>query len=147
MAFDVTDKLVTECARGKAHIAPVDIPWFPLQRLLLETIYGGRVDNKYDFVLLECIVHRLFGEHVFSSDFSLAEADSSGISAPEACSYGAVVEWIKSMPEPQQPAWLHLPSDADVGLTTQEGVCIALPCECLPSHVLVVVQVGMCCCG
>lgn len=43
-------KLYLQLLGTKAHVNPTDLPWQPIQVLISQSLYGGRIDNKYDQV-------------------------------------------------------------------------------------------------
>ena len=53
-ALNMIDEWVDMTAGNKAHVAPESLPWNALRKLLLETLYGGRIDNSFDYVRLLC---------------------------------------------------------------------------------------------
>ena len=56
--------LTSDTPAVKKHIAPENLPWDAIRKLLLETIYGGRIDNSFDYVsdMLVCS-YMLFVEY------------------------------------------------------------------------------------
>ncbi|PIO76653.1 putative ATP synthase F1, delta subunit [Teladorsagia circumcincta] len=75
VACDTLDAAVDVVAQGRANVAPEKLPWTTLRTLLSQCIYGGKIDNNFDQVLLDCILERLFTaksfepEHVLVSKF------------------------------------------------------------------------------
>ena len=50
VSLDVIDQWLDNVAAARAHIDPNEIPWSALQKLLSESLYGGRVDHPFDQV-------------------------------------------------------------------------------------------------
>ena len=50
------------------------VPWDGLRTLLSQCIYGGRIDNQFDQVLLDCFIKRLFTAHSFDANCVLIES-------------------------------------------------------------------------
>lgn len=116
-------------AKDKQHVAPQDLPWRAIHRLVSETVYGGRIDNPFDQTLLETFCDSYFGPQIFDAGFSLiASGGGSGSSPAGGHQHGALncngvtlldfQQWIQQLPDMQPPEWLGLPSNATVMVRT-----------------------------
>ncbi|KAJ3101821.1 hypothetical protein HDU97_001047 [Phlyctochytrium planicorne] len=123
MALTVIDSWLEDAASGRTNIAPEKIPWDAIKSLLTETVYGGKLDNAFDQVLLESFVNSLFGPFCFDLNFSLVSATEGGnkLVIPEATKMEQIVAWVSKLPEQQPPSWLGLPSNAERVLMTSKG--------------------------
>jgi len=46
---------------GKAtNVSPDKIPWDAIQTVLTDAIYGGRIDNEFDLMILQSFIKQLF---------------------------------------------------------------------------------------
>jgi dynein heavy chain 1 len=74
---DIIDTWVDSVAPGGiANVNPSKIPWAALQALIVQVVYGGRIDNPFDKLLLQTFVDHLFSEQSYNHDFKLnASAD------------------------------------------------------------------------
>lgn len=52
VACDTLDASVDAVAMGRANISPEKLPWHTLRCLLSQCIYGGKIDNGFDQVLI-----------------------------------------------------------------------------------------------
>eukprot|EP00939_MAST-03C_sp_MAST-3C-sp1_P003513 g3513.t1 len=116
-SLNAIDYWIDACAKGKSHVSPDAIPWKALQTLLAQTMYGGRIDNKFDDFVLTSFVERLFVPSSFDADFALCDA----VTAPESTSKAACLKWLETLPDANTPEWLGLPSTAQTQLLTNCG--------------------------
>merc|ERR1719242_986768 len=71
-AMEALDEWIDKVADGQDSIDPNIIPWDALHKMLVQYVYGGRVDNKYDTARLEGFVEYLFSTEVYNENFSLS---------------------------------------------------------------------------
>lgn len=62
------DEWIDKATRGRSNIEPNEIPWDALHKMLVQYVYGGRVDNKYDTARLEGFVEALFCPEAFNDE-------------------------------------------------------------------------------
>ncbi|KAK6731031.1 hypothetical protein RB195_007476 [Necator americanus] len=123
VACDTLDAAVDAVAQGRANVAPEKLPWTTLKTLLSQCIYGGKIDNHFDQVLLDCMLERLFTaksfepEHVLVSKF---DGDAS-LCTPDATQRDQLLAWVEGIKSQQLPAWLGLPNNAEKVLLTVRG--------------------------
>lgn len=104
-------------------MAPDKLPWTTLRTLLSQCIYGGKIDNHFDQVLLDCILERLFTaksfepEHVLVSKFD----GDAPLCTPDATQRDQLLAWVEGLKSQQLPAWLGLPNNAEKVLLTLRG--------------------------
>lgn len=77
VAYDTVDFWIESQSGGKTNIAPEKIPWVALRTLLSQTIYGGRIDNRFDQRILDSFLQYLFTEKSFDADFSLTSSSEA----------------------------------------------------------------------
>lgn len=66
------------------------MPWDALKALLGGSIYGGRIDNDFDQLLMDSFIDKLFSAETFNSDYTLVPAGngvSKSINMPDAIRY------------------------------------------------------------
>ncbi|XP_063691749.1 dynein heavy chain, cytoplasmic-like isoform X2 [Bolinopsis microptera] len=81
-----------------------------------QSIYGGRIDNNFDQLLMNDFVKRIFQPATFESDFLLVDkVDESGnkLVIPDGLRREDFLRWMHKLPDTQTPAWLGLPNNAD----------------------------------
>lgn len=142
-ALDTIEAWLSRTAKGKSNIDPQSIPWDALRSLLKQSVYGGKIDNDADQLLLDSFVNSIFTASAYEAGFSLApsphasgngnasnmDPDSSMIRmemedqllAPEGTKIDQYLSWVNSLPEQQPPQWLALPPTAERVIATAEG--------------------------
>lgn len=114
------DRWVGYTAKGRSHIDPKSLPWTALRTLLIENIYGGKVDSEMDLLLIEGFVERFIVPDAYDSDFSLT---SNSESPPifEISRFEQFVAWANALPPDQPVSWLDLPVDSDRVMAEGQG--------------------------
>uniref|UniRef100_A0A7S4VS10 Dynein heavy chain n=1 Tax=Alexandrium monilatum TaxID=311494 RepID=A0A7S4VS10_9DINO len=114
---DVIDAWVDNVSQGGklSNISPDKIPWDAIQAILGEAMYGGRVDNEFDHVILKAFIKHLFREESFNSDFFLntALSEEHRLRSPDGRKRGDFLTWIESLPAKGSPTWIGLPEHAE----------------------------------
>lgn len=72
-ACDGMDEWIDKISGGRVNIDPNEIPWDALHAMLIQYVYGGRVDNLFDTTSLESFVKYLFSADSFNKAFPLSE--------------------------------------------------------------------------
>ncbi|KFD71623.1 hypothetical protein M514_05338 [Trichuris suis] len=124
VAWDCVDAWVDTAAMDRANLPPEKVPWDAIRTLLSQCIYGGRLDNKFDQILLDCFIRKLFTGKSFSADFALVESYGSAggkLTVPDAVRREQFISWVDSIRELQSPSWLGLPNNAEKVLLTLRG--------------------------
>ena len=57
--MDTIDQWLDIVGRGRANIAPEQIPWEAIGTLLSQAIYGGKMDNPFDQRLLDTFLAKV----------------------------------------------------------------------------------------
>ncbi|KJH46392.1 ATPase family protein [Dictyocaulus viviparus] len=123
VACDTLDAAVDAVAQGRANVAPEKLPWSTLRTLLGQCIYGGKIDNQFDQLLLDCILERLFTPKSFEPEHVLVnrfDGDSS-LCTPDATQRDQLLAWVEAIKSQQLPAWLGLSNNAEKVLLTLRG--------------------------
>ncbi|PIC53068.1 hypothetical protein B9Z55_002921 [Caenorhabditis nigoni] len=94
--------------RIRPNVEPDRLPWTTLRTLLSQCIYGGKIDNEFDQVLLDCVLENLFTAKSFEQDHVLiskydgdAALFTSTISKKD-----QMIGWVKELKNEQLPARL-----------------------------------------
>lgn len=90
-----------------------------------ESIYGGKVDTEFDQTLLDSFVTYLFSSRAYDVDFLLVQKsaeDDVGLLMPDVTKLEQFIEWTKSLPEQEPPAYLSLPPSAEKVIAIAHGV-------------------------
>jgi len=114
---DIIDAWIDSVSNGGTltNISPDKIPWDALQSVLSQAVYGGRIDNEFEQILLKSFVQHLFREESFNSDFSLNTVVSAEhkLMSPDARKREQFLTWIEALPVKGSPAWAGLPVHAE----------------------------------
>jgi len=127
VACDTMDTWIDTAACGRTNLPPEKVPWDALSTLLSQCIYGGKIDNEFDQRLLTSFLQKLFTPRSFEADFTLVsttEVESEElcrIVMPEGIRRDQFLQWIESLSDRQNPAWLGLPNNAEKVLLTTRG--------------------------
>lgn len=82
-----------------------------LYGLMLDTIYGGRIDNSVDLRILDTAVHEFFNENIVKGKKELA----SGLTSSNLNDYKNI------LPEDDHPSLYGLPSGIDKAILRIKG--------------------------
>jgi dynein heavy chain 1, cytosolic len=87
---------------SRSNIDIHKIPWDALKTILIETIYGGKIDNEYDTKILVSLVETIFTPKSFDSSYPLYNIEDRGednLKMPEGIKYSQFRNWIENMPD------------------------------------------------
>ena len=120
--MDTIDQWLDIVGRGRANIAPEQIPWEAIGTLLSQAIYGGKMDNPFDQRLLDTFLAKLFKPATFEDSFILAKPEgNSPIQVPDGTKVSSYKDWIQQLPQLQKPSFMGLPDNAETVLLTAKG--------------------------
>lgn len=133
-ALNTIEEWVARVAKGRSNIDPRAVPWDALKTLLKSTVYGGKIDNSADQLLLDSFVHDIFTPQAYETAFPLVSQHSletqsdpgsgQGLTAPEGIRMDSFLDWVSSLPEQQPPQWLALPPTAERVIAISQGVAL-----------------------
>ncbi|KAJ2157684.1 dynein heavy chain [Coemansia sp. RSA 552] len=119
-ALATVDCWIDRAASGKANIDPARIPWDAIRALLVESVYGGRIDNEFDQHVLGSFVDRWFRADAYGVDFALVSGEHQ-VLAPEGTAPEQFMRWCHALPENEPPTWLGLPPNAETLLLVNKA--------------------------
>lgn len=114
------DRWIGYSAKGRSNVDPGSLPWTAMQSLLIDNIYGGKVDDPKDQHIIQQYVSRLIVPDAFESGFSLTTNGES----PEIVDinrYEQFIEWAEALPPNQPVSWLDLPPNSDQIVAATQG--------------------------
>uniref|UniRef100_A0A0G4FLJ2 Dynein heavy chain, cytoplasmic n=1 Tax=Chromera velia CCMP2878 TaxID=1169474 RepID=A0A0G4FLJ2_9ALVE len=138
-SLDMIDFWVDQVSNNGAvaNVDPSKIPWEALRVSLKHVMYGGRVDNSFDFRVLESFIDYLFTPKCFEPNFPLSLAfkgqeSSTVLVGPEqGRKRDHFLSWVEKMPgagaaqqaagQRESPAWLGLAVNAEKMLRANQG--------------------------
>ncbi|KAK0424238.1 hypothetical protein QR680_008567 [Steinernema hermaphroditum] len=124
VACDTLDSAVDVVAMNRSNVSPDKLPWSTLQTLLSQCIYGGKIDNKFDQILLDSFLEKLFTEKAFESNCVLInniDGRASHLCVPDGTTRDNLLTWVEDIKQHQMPSWLGLPNNAEKVLLTDRG--------------------------
>ena len=77
-----------------------EVPWKAISTLISSNFHGGKIDNHYDYLILDSMCKRLF-----TPNCSQIFDDSPPL--PQTSSFDEFVSFIESLPE-ESPIFLNL---------------------------------------
>lgn len=121
-AMDLVDEYID--LQGQRHNLPIDkIPWDAIRSVLINNIYGGKIDNEYDALILKSLVEQYFSVKSFDINSSMVpELTDEGLKIPEATTTSQFASWIKSLPANESPVWSGLPHNAEKVLKEKKAI-------------------------
>lgn len=139
-ALTTIEVWVNRVAKGRSNIDPQAVPWDALKTLLKQSVYGGKIDNDADQLLLDSFVDAIFTPQAYESAFKLVDVQNEegrinnvsdgganvidSLTAPEGTRMDMFLNWVSSLPEQQPPQWLALPSTAEKVIATAQGTAL-----------------------
>ncbi|KAL7667891.1 hypothetical protein ACOME3_008618 [Neoechinorhynchus agilis] len=112
--LDVIDVWIERVSGQQTNIELDSIPWTALRTLLKNCVYGGRIDNDYDKLILDSLIDRLFSPQLFHPNCTLAPNVPSSGNIPRICEKRSITEWIEHLPSHElSPIWLGLGANAN----------------------------------
>ena len=120
-ALDLVDEYVD--LQGKKHNLPVDkIPWEAIRSVLINNIYGGKIDNDYDSKILKSLADQFFSPDSFDTEKSMVpELTDAALKVPQAAKYQEFKDWVEKLPDNESPIWSGLPHNAEKVLKEQNN--------------------------
>ena len=88
------------------------IPWDAFKTILIENLYGGKVDNEYDSKILKSLVEMFFTPEAFDTNYPLFTTEDSNefvLKMPDGIKYSQFMQWVEKMPDLESPTWSGLP--------------------------------------
>ncbi|UZJ52281.1 hypothetical protein CBS101457_001601 [Exobasidium rhododendri] len=126
-ALNTIEGWVQRVSKGRSNIDPGAVPWDALKALLKMSVYGGKIDNVADQLLLDSFVDSIFTPAAYESTFQMVEGqdeESRFLVAPEGTRMEVFVDWVNRLPDQQPPQWLALPPTAERVIATAQGTAL-----------------------
>ncbi|CCI40158.1 unnamed protein product [Albugo candida] len=124
VACDVIDRWVNAEGTSRAHLSPDQMPWAAIRTTLSQSIYGGRIDNEFDQVLLETLLETVFTPESYQNTFKLVtdtDYAAEDVTIAEGRTKAQFMKWVHNLPNSNSPTWLGLAKSAEQMLQLQQG--------------------------
>ena len=120
-ALDLVDEYID--IQGKKHNLSLDkMPWEAIRSVLINNIYGGKIDNDYDSKILKSLVEQYFSEDSFNTEkYMVPDAPDPNLRVPEAMKTADFKNWVDNLPDNESPVWSGLPHNAEKVLKEQKN--------------------------
>jgi dynein heavy chain 1 len=112
-ALDVIDSLVDDACGKRQNLDPEKLPWEAIRATLCKGVFGGRITNDSDQVILDNLVNKTFVPKAFNVDFMLAGVEGAPV-LPEGSSKDELFAWIDTLPSHNPPTWIGLDETAEI---------------------------------
>lgn len=92
------------------------IPWDAFKTILIENLYGGKVDNEYDSKILVSLVEMFFTPESFDANYPLYRTEDPNenvLKMPEGIKYSQFLHWVEKLPDLESPTWSGLPPNVE----------------------------------
>jgi len=124
VAFDTMDSAVDSVAMGRTNVNPDKLPWNALRTLLSQCIYGGKIDNQSDQMILDGFLNKLFTPGAFDHGYVLVDdidGKSTPLCVPDEVTREKLISWVNDIRSVQMPSWIDLPNSAENVVNTLRG--------------------------
>lgn len=64
-ALDLIDEFIDALGADRSNIDPNKLPWDAIKVILTQNLYGGKIDNDYDGMILNSLVEHIFTPRSF----------------------------------------------------------------------------------
>ena len=112
-ALDVIDSLIEEAFGGRQQLDPDKIPWDAIRSTLQKGVFGGRITNDNDQIVLDKLVTSVFNPSCFDVGFKLADS-ADAPTLPEGNSPEEIFAWVDQLQSNTPPTWIGLDAEAEI---------------------------------
>ena len=113
--MDLIDEYIN--AMGSRNNIDINkIPWDAFKTILIENLYGGKIDNEYDSKILVSLVEMFFTPESFDSSYPLFRTEDPGetiLKMPDGIKFSQFLNWVERMPDLESPTWSGLPPNVE----------------------------------
>ena len=71
MTILVVNNLFDKLASSRSNISPKEIPWMAIRSMVCENIYGGKIDEKHDQLLLLALAEKYLNPSIFETGYDI----------------------------------------------------------------------------
>ncbi len=113
--MDLIDEYI-DAMGSRNNIDINKIPWDAFKTILIENLYGGKIDNEYDSKILVSLVEMFFTPESFDSNYPLFRTEDPGetiLKMPDGIKFSQFLNWVERMPNLESPTWSGLPPNVE----------------------------------
>lgn len=125
-AVDAWSSICSSSGKSTAPESAVD--WVALRSIISETIYGGKISNPFDQLVLELFTEKVLNPSLWKKDYALISTgksteESAAQSLPDTSTRSALMQWVTQLPDGSSPPqWLGLPDCVARVLLSKQAV-------------------------
>jgi len=108
-ALNVIDSLLEN---GKHNNDPAKLPWDAIHTTLCKDVFGGRVTQDSDQIILSDLVTSVFTPNIYDVNFNLVKTGEAP-PLPDGNCHQDLLSWIDSLPSYVPPTWIGLATSAE----------------------------------
>lgn len=117
-SLDTIDEWINDVSKDMPNIDPDKVPWEAMKTLICQSLYGGKIDNDFDYKILLSLADQFFRIESFNLNFALfavPASDSSNkvLTLPDIRKASGYVDWVEALPSIESPIWSGLPANVE----------------------------------
>jgi dynein heavy chain 1, cytosolic len=124
-ALDCIDQWIDSVRNNRAYVNPNDLPWAAIKTTLSQTLYGGKIDQDRDQLVLDSFIDHIFHPRNYENNAVLVSDPNDSrvalVEFPIGLNHAALLEWVAMLPDENPPTWLGLPVSAEGQLAVKRG--------------------------
>eukprot|EP00118_Oscarella_pearsei_P021037 m.233847 g.233847 ORF g.233847 m.233847 type:complete len:1441 (+) comp40100_c0_seq20:9031-13353(+) len=105
-ASEIIDRLFAKAGSGS-------VQWDFVHGLLVNSVYGGRIDNTFDLSVLLSYLHQYFNNELLGSEKARRRKLAPNVSLPTSYQYKDFVGLVQSLPDADKPSFFGLPANIE----------------------------------
>ena len=113
--MDLIDEYI-DAMGSRNNIDINKIPWDAFKTILIENLYGGKIDNEYDSKILVSLEEIFFTPESFDSSYPLFRTEDPGetvLKMPDGIKFLQFLNWVEKMTDLESPTWSGLPPNVE----------------------------------
>ena len=122
-SINTIDSLLAQMEFGEN--IPVDkIPFQRIRNIISNNIYGGKIDNEFDQLILQSIIEEFFHQEAFDNKKNIIQSQDFELKYPEALKFEEILSWIESIKAIESPEWSLLSRNIDNVIVNEKDLYI-----------------------
>lgn len=92
-SISTVDSLLSALNHGE-NIQLDKIPFERVRNIIADNIYGGKIDNEFDQLILKSIIDEFFHEGAFDLNKKIISCEGFELGYPDAIHYDDIITWV-----------------------------------------------------